>query len=119
MAKVLGIGGVMFKCDDPDGLRAWYARVLGFEITDYGAAVFGPLPIGKTVWSPFAADTKYFAPSTGSTMLNFVVDDMDGMLAKVKAEGVETAGPEDYGDLGRFAWLVDPAGMKIELWQPK
>ena len=118
MAKVLGVGGVFFKCADPVAVRDWYRRVLGFEIASFGATLFPPLPIGKTVWSPFDADTKYFAPSTGTTMINFVVDDIDGVLAKAEAEGVHPLGRDDQGGIGRFAWLMDPAGMKIELWQP-
>lgn len=118
MAKVLGVGGVFFKCADPAAVRDWYRRVLGFEITDFGGALFQPLPVGMTVWSPFAADTKYFAPSTGAVMINFVVDDIDGVLARAEAEGVHALGRDDQGGIGRFAWLMDPAGMKIELWQP-
>jgi len=119
MAKVLGVGGVFFKCADPVAVREWYRRVLGFEITDFGGALFKPLPTGMTVWSPFAADSEYFAPSTGATMINFVVDDIDGVLAKAEAEGVRALGRDDQEGIGRFAWLMDPAGMKIELWQPR
>jgi len=118
MAKVLGVGGVFFKCADPVAVREWYRRVLGFEITDFGGVLFQPLPIGMTVWSPFEAETKYFAPSTGTTMFNFVVDDIDGVLAMAEAQGVHPLGRDDQGGIGRFAWLMDPAGMKIELWQP-
>jgi predicted enzyme related to lactoylglutathione lyase len=119
MAKVLGVGGVFFKCADPVAVREWYQRVLGFEVASFGAVLFPPLPIGKTVWSPFAADTKYFAPSQGTTMINFVVDDIDGVLEKAEKEGVHALGRDDQDGIGRFAWLMDPAGMKIELWQPQ
>ena len=117
MAKVLGIGGVFFKAQDLAGLKDWYRRVLGFDITDWGGAIFPTVAGGMQVWSPFAADTKHFAPSTLPFMLNLSVDDLDGLLARVKREGVEVTGPEDHGEMGRFAWAVDPAGIKLELWQ--
>ena len=116
MAKVLGIGGVFFKTADVAALNAWYARVLGFEATEHGV-MFPPLPPGGlTVWSPFAADTTYFAPSDAPVMLNLVVDDLDGVLARVRAEGVDVLGAQDES-YGRFAWIMDPAGLKLELWQ--
>jgi predicted enzyme related to lactoylglutathione lyase len=118
MAKVLGIGGVFFKAEDPDGLKDWYRRALGLKIESWGAVMFEPLPSGVTVWSPFAADTTHFAPSTLDTMINFVVDDLDGVLARAAAEGAEPIGREDQDEQGRFAWLLDPSGRKIELWQP-
>jgi catechol 2,3-dioxygenase-like lactoylglutathione lyase family enzyme len=118
MARVLGIGGVFFKSPSPKATCAWYRRVLGLEITEWGGVSFAPLPIGETVWSPFPADTTHFAPSSSNLMINFVVDDLDGVLAHAAAEGVE---PLDVKDdpFGRFASLLDPDGMKIELWQPK
>ncbi len=116
MAKVLGIGGVFFKARDVAATKAWYARVLGFEPTDHGV-IFPPLPPGgMTIWGPFAADTTYFAPSTAAMMLNLVVDDLDGVLARVRAEGVEVLGGQDEA-YGRFAWIMDPNGVKLELWQ--
>ena len=117
MAKVLGLGGIFFKADDPAAVRAWYARVLGFDVHDWGGAMFEPPKIGVATWSPFPADTRYFEPSTAPFMLNFIVDDLDGVLAKAAAEGVEPTGRQDE-EHGRFAWLIDPAGLKIELWQP-
>ena len=117
MAKVLGLGGIFFKAEDPAAVRAWYARVLGFEVFDWGGAVFKHPKIGGTNWSPFAADTRYFEPSEAAFMINFIVDDLDGMLAKAAAEGVEPTGRQDE-EMGRFAWLIDPAGVKIELWEP-
>ncbi|CAN5534040.1 VOC family protein [soil metagenome] len=117
MAKVLGVGGLFFKAEDPAVVRAWYARVLGFEVTDWGGVVFEPPKVGVTTWSPFDADTRYFEPSQAAFMINFIVDDLDGVLAKAASEGVEPTGRQDE-DMGRFAWLIDPAGVKIELWQP-
>lgn len=117
MAKVLGLGGLFFKTEDPKAVRDWYARVLGFDIHDWGGAIFKH-PKGTSTWSPFAADTQYFAPSAAPFMINFVVDDIDGVLAKAAAEGVAPLGRQDEGGMGRFAWLLDPAGVKIELWEP-
>jgi len=122
MAKVLGVGGIFFKSADPAALRAWYGRVLGLEVGDWGM-FFTPdmvkdMPGSGTVFSPFKADTDYFAPSTKEFMFNLIVDDMDAMLARAKAEGVEpvTQQEESYG---RFAHIMDPEGRKIELWEPK
>jgi len=117
MARVLGLGGVFFKAADPVAVRAWYARVLGFEIHDWGGAIFDHPKVGVANWSPFAEDTRYFEPSASTFMINFIVDDLDGLLAKAAAEGVEPTGRQDE-EMGRFAWLMDPAGVKIELWQP-
>lgn len=118
MARVIGIGGVFFKADDGEAVRDWYRRVLGLAIEDWGGVAFPPLDRGVTVWSPFAADTKYFEPSERGFMINFVVEDLDGVLAKAAAEGVEAVGRDDSDPNGRFAWLMDPAGVKIELWEP-
>jgi predicted enzyme related to lactoylglutathione lyase len=119
MAKVLGIGGVFFKAADPAALAAWYARVLGVEVQDWGGATFPPLPHGVTVWSPFKPSSDYFAPSEQPFMINFVVDDLDGVLARAKTEGAQPVGRNDKDPSGRFAWLMDPAGVKIELWEPR
>jgi len=119
MARALGVGGVFFKSPDPARLRSWYAQWLGIAADEYGAN-FAPaaMPEGAvTVWSPFAATTDYFAPSSASFMINFVVDDLDGVLAQVRSGGAEVVGTENH-DYGRFGWFVDPDGNKIELWQP-
>lgn len=118
MARVLGIGGVFFKAVDPKALCEWYARVLGFDIAQWGGARFAHPQAGYTVWSPFKADTSYFDPSPYAFMINLIVDDLDGLLARAKAEGVEPLGREEDAQ-GRFAWMLDPAGVKLELWEPK
>ncbi|HLZ75995.1 VOC family protein [Phenylobacterium sp.] len=118
MAKVLGVGGVFFKAADPKAVNDWYARVLGFEISKWGGATWPHPALGQTVWTAFAADTDHFAPSNAPFMINFIVDDLDGVLAKAKAEGAELAGEPTSDDYGKFGWLMDPAGVKIELWQP-
>lgn len=119
MAKVLGVGGVFFKAADVGAVHDWYRRVLGFACEDWGGVAFPPLSRGVTVWSPFKADSGYFDPSTQPFMINFVVEDLDGLLAQVEREGVEIHGRDDSDPNGRFAWIVDPAGVKIELWEPK
>jgi predicted enzyme related to lactoylglutathione lyase len=118
MARVLGIGGLMFKAADKEALKAWYVRVLKFELIDWGGVYFPPLTKGGTVWNPFAAETDHFKPSDAPYMLNLVVDDMAGILDHVRAEGVEVLGEEAYDGMGKFAWIMDPNGTKIELWQP-
>jgi catechol 2,3-dioxygenase-like lactoylglutathione lyase family enzyme len=124
MAKVLGIGGVFFKARDAGALRAWYRRALGLDIHDWGGVFFTPdlaaaKPGAGTVWSPFKVDTDYFAPSTKDFMINFMVDDLDAVLARLQAEGVKDVKvlPDEVN--GRFAHLLDPEGNKIELWEPK
>jgi predicted enzyme related to lactoylglutathione lyase len=117
MAKVLGIGGIFFKAEDPKALCDWYQRVLGFPINDWGGAMFPHPTEGFTLWTPFKADTGYFAPSPHAFMINLIVDDIDGVLERAKAEGVEPTGRQEES-YGRFAWIVDPAGVKVELWQP-
>jgi predicted enzyme related to lactoylglutathione lyase len=121
MARVQGVGGVFFKSPEPARLRAWYAKWLGIPAEGPGAS-FAPAampPGGFVVWSPFSADTTYFAPSPARFMINLIVDDLDGALAQVRAGGGEIVGAiEDY-DYGRFGWFLDPDGNKVELWQPR
>jgi catechol 2,3-dioxygenase-like lactoylglutathione lyase family enzyme len=125
MGKVIGVGGVFFLCKDVEATRAWYARVLGMTINDYGGADFvhgeaaKQFPTGaRTVWSPFKGDSDYFKPSSAPFMINLMVDDMDEMLVKLKVEGVSLEGEPMEEAYGRFVWLMDPDGRKVELWQP-
>jgi predicted enzyme related to lactoylglutathione lyase len=117
MAKVTGVGGIFFKCADPKALADWYRENLGLDVEDWGGVQFQP-STGVLVWTPFHQDTDNFAPSTREFMLNFVVDDLDGMIAQLEAKGIAILKRED-SDYGRFAWLLDPAGIKIELWEAK
>jgi catechol 2,3-dioxygenase-like lactoylglutathione lyase family enzyme len=123
VAHITGIGGIFFKSPDPKKLAAWYRDVLGMKIEDWGGAILSydakdHPPV--LVWNAFAADTKHFAPSSRDFMINFAVDDMDGFIAMLKSKHVEILKRDDDSDpSGRFAWILDPDGTKIELWQPK
>jgi catechol 2,3-dioxygenase-like lactoylglutathione lyase family enzyme len=121
MARITGVGGIFFKCADPKALSEWYRRVLGLAVEDWGGTLFQPDSAGPPhlVWSPFGSDTGYFAPSARDCMINFAVDDLDGVLARLKEHGVEIIGRDDSDANGRFAWFLDPANIKIELWEPK
>lgn len=119
MAKVIGLGGFFFKSRDPAALAAWYAQHLGLPVEEWGGARFEDAKHpGYQLWSPFAADTSYFAPSTQPYMINFRVDDLDALLAQLRASGVEVDERVDDSEYGRFGWIMDPEGTRIELWQP-
>ena len=120
MAKITGIGGVFYKVEDPAATRAWYKEHLGLDAGEYGCNFkAGSDPEAITVWNPFAATTDYFAPSDKPFMINFRVDDLDGMVADLKAKGQLLEGEPLDESYGKFAWIIDPDGVKIELWQPK
>jgi predicted enzyme related to lactoylglutathione lyase len=119
--RVLGLGGLFFKSPDPSRLRGWYERVLGLQFNNWGGIVFDPatLPVnGATIFTPFAADTDYFAPSAQPFMFNLVVDDLDAVLARAAAAGATLLEERASGEQGDFAWLIDCDGNKVELWQP-
>ncbi|MES2316502.1 MAG: VOC family protein [Pseudomonadota bacterium] len=121
MAKVLGIGGVFFKSDDPQALMAWYQATLGLptDSADYASFFAATMPPGGcTVFSPFKTGSDYFAPSKREFMFNLIVDDLDGALRQVTAAGAELAGEPQSFDYGRFGWFIDPDGNKVELWEP-
>jgi predicted enzyme related to lactoylglutathione lyase len=124
MAKVLGVGGVFFKSPDPQMLCAWYAQHLGLPVQNETGATFavfppeGMPPGGYTVWSPFAADTTYFAPGDKSYMFNLVVDDLAAALEQVRAGGAQVMDQIERSEYGQFGWFMDPDGNKVELWQP-
>lgn len=119
MAKVTGIGGIFFKSRDPKALAAWYREHLGLDIEDWGGVNFhwGD-PEGFTVWSPFQEDTGYFDPSDRPFMVNFRVDDLDGMLTRLREADVQVDDRVEEYEYGRFGWFVDPEGTRIELWEP-
>ena len=117
MAKVVGVGGVFIKTPDIAAWKAWYQTVLGLSLEDFGGAVFPHPDVGYTLIAAFPADSDYFAPSPHSLMVNLIVDDLDGVLARAAQAGVTPISSQD-SEYGRFAALVDPAGVKVELWQP-
>ena len=118
MARVIGIGGIFVRSTDADALRAWYRDLLGFEIQDWGGAMWtGPVP-GHEVWTAFRADTRYFEPSTRDFMVNLRVDDLDGVLAKLRAGGAQVLDRREDGPDGKFGYVVDPEGTLLELWEP-
>ncbi len=119
--RITGIGGIFFKAKDPDALVAWYRDVLGLTFEDWGGALIKPDAPGHPpvlVWSAFAASTKYFAPSKRDHMINYAVDDLDAFLARITAKGVKVIKRDDSDPSGKFAWIMDPEGNKLELWQP-
>ena len=122
MAQALGIGGVFFKSNNPEKLAQWYKRWLDIPLMEgMPFAPFSPdtMPANScSVWSPFKADTDYFAPSDQTFMFNLIVDNLDGALAQVVEGGAQLVGDIDEQDYGRFGWFIDPDGNKVELWQP-
>lgn len=119
---VTGIGGVFVKSKDPKVLAKWYADVLGLDVKSWGGAILpydAPGHPDMAVWSAFPETSDQMAPSTRDIMINFAVDDMDAMIARLKAKGVDILKRDDSDPNGRFAWILDPDGTKIELWQPK
>ena len=120
--RITGVGGIFFKAKDPKTLVAWYRDVLGMQLEAWGGAALrydAPQHPPALIWSAFPASTGYFAPSTGTFMINYAVDDMDAFLARLSAKGVAILKRVDDDPNGRFAWVLDPEGNKIELWQPK
>jgi predicted enzyme related to lactoylglutathione lyase len=124
MKKVTGIGGVFFKSKDVAAIKNWYRDHLGFKTTEWGASiVWGDIDPAKsgvcrTEWSPFMEDTDYYAPSTEPFMINYRVHDLRNLMETLKSEGVETVGTLDEYEYGKFGWILDPEGRKIELWEP-
>jgi predicted enzyme related to lactoylglutathione lyase len=121
MPNIIGLGGIFFKAKDPEKLKIWYKEHLGIS-GEYGIMFNWKEQAEKqgnayTVFSTFKEDTDYFSPSAKPFMFNFVVDDLAGMLAKLKSEGVEVLGEMEEYDYGKFGRIVDPEGNKIELWE--
>ena len=125
MKRVTGIGGIFFKSDDPDKLREWYHSHLGIESEQESGAVFKWRKADDsrseryTVWSAFPSGTDYSAPSEKSFMINFQVENLDELLEQLKSEGVEVDPRVETYEYGRFGWIMDPEGNRIELWEPK
>lgn len=122
MHHVTGIGGIFFKSNEPEKLCGWYRKHLGLEINER-AATFkwhrfdDPKSETYTVWSPFPNDTDYFAPSEKPFMINFQVENLEQLLAQLKQEGVDVDPRVETYDYGKFGWIMDPEGNRIELWE--
>ncbi len=122
MQKIRGVGGLFFKCKEPEKLAAWYKKYLGIQMDGPTYGMFNPHEAqvdDRTVWSTFSDDSDYFAPSEQSFMFNFIVEEVEAMMAQVVKGGASQAGEivkESYGD---FGWFIDPEGFKVELWSPK
>jgi len=121
--RVAGIGGIFFKAKDPKGLVEWYRRHLGLQV-EGSVALFtwrsgrDGKAEGHTVWSIFPADTDYFGKGGAPFMLNYRVRDLDDVLAKLRKEGVDVDPKVEDFEYGRFGWVTDPEGNRIELWEP-
>jgi predicted enzyme related to lactoylglutathione lyase len=119
MAKTVGVGGVFLKAKDPKALSAWYAEHLGIPSPGHGYLAFeGPESMGTTVFSFFPADTNHFGGGPQQSMVNFRVDDLEGLLTKLTAAGVRIDPRPEDESYGRFAWIWDPEGNRVELWEP-
>jgi len=120
--RITGLGGVFIKSGNPRALATWYRDVLGIKLEPWGGALLRYDMAGHpphVVWNAFPGKTDYFAPSTRDVMFNFAVDDLDAFLARLQAKGVAILKRDDKDPNGRFAWILDPDGTKIELWEPK
>ena len=125
MSNIIGLGGVFFLSEDPDATKAWYRDVLGVEDQGFGFAFSHAKSAEKfpkgamSIFSPFKADSDYFSPSSETVMFNLMVDDLDAVLKRIADAGVEQTQPAETHEYGRFAWVMDPDGRKVELWEPK
>ena len=125
MAKVTGVGGVFFKSTgDRAALAEWYKKHLGMPLEDFGGAILRwpddkAEDQGLTVWHVAQTDSKWFSPSNSSFMINYRVDNLGELLEQLRAADVAILqGPESHEN-GKFAWIMDPDGNKVELWEPK
>ncbi len=123
MKKVTGIGGVFFKCKDPNAIKEWYNKHLGIDAGQYGAnfewlQAEDPTKAGSTAWNPFPETTKYFEPSTKEFMINYRVENLEALVDELKAAGVTIVDNIESYDYGKFVHILDMEGNKIELWEP-
>jgi len=124
MKKVTGIGGIFFKCKDPNAVKDWYKNNLGLETSPWGAKfewrlADDPSKEGATAWTPFSETTKHFEPSTKDFMINYRVENMDALVEDLKKNGVKVLDDIQDSDFGKFVHILDLEGNKIELWEPK
>ena len=124
MRRVTGIGGIFFKARDPVALRGWYRQHLGIDVQEWGGAAFvwadaaGNATKGTTIWSIGPDEGDSFAPGRASFMVNYRVDDLAALLQALRAEGCQVLDKTDDSEYGKFGWVIDPEGNKVELWQP-
>jgi predicted enzyme related to lactoylglutathione lyase len=124
MKRVTGIGGIFFKAKDAKALQAWYKEHLGIDVQPWGSAAFdwtddaGNPVGGTTAWSVVSLESKQFAPSDAPFMVNYRVADLHGLVAALREEGCNVLEKIDESEYGKFAWVIDPEGNKVELWQP-
>ena len=123
MARVTGIGGVFLRSPDSKALAKWYAEHLGIQLSDFNGTAFQwsdeiPAGTGMTAWSAFPQDTQYFGEGQQAAMINYRVDDLDALLTQLAAAGVWIDPKRDNQSYGRFAWIKDCDGNRLELWQP-
>jgi predicted enzyme related to lactoylglutathione lyase len=122
MARVTGIGGIFFKAQDPKALAQWYHDNLGLDVQPWGGVAFRwgtpENPSGSTAWSLASADTSQFEPSTAPFMVNYRVDDLATLLQSLQSSGCNVLGGPDESEFGKFGWVLDPEGNKVELWEP-
>ena len=120
--KVTGIGGIFFFSDNPKETREWYAKNLGMEVNDWGATfesrnVDKPDEINSLQWSPFKKGSEYFAPSAKEFMINYRVQNIEGLVEKLKENGVVIVDKIENSEFGKFVHIMDAEGNKIELWE--
>lgn len=123
MKRVTGIGGIFFKCQDPEKVKDWYKTHLGFNTDAYGATFewreeADAEKKGSTIWSPFAEKSKYFEPSTKDFMFNYRVENLEALVEELKKEGVTILDEIATYEYGKFVHILDLEGNKIELWEP-
>ena len=119
--RVTGLGGFFFKSEDPDATKNWYRKHLGMDTDQYGCTFWWKDKENSdcsTQWSPMKKDTEYFKPSKKQFMMNFRVENLEKLLQVLKEEGVQIVGEMQTFDYGKFGWIMDPEGNKIELWEP-
>lgn len=121
--KVTGLGGIFFKSEDPKKLKEWYSQNLNFPTDEYGHPFAwrwpnDPEKIGYTQWSVFEKETKYLDPAKKDFMINFRVENIEALIEEMRENGLQIVGEMEEYDYGKFAWVIDPEGNKIELWEP-
>jgi predicted enzyme related to lactoylglutathione lyase len=124
MKRVTGIGGIFFKAKDPQGLAQWYGKHLGVPVQAWGGAMFrwqspeNPEGVGTTLWTPFEQSSTYFGPAGSSFMVNFRVHDLHALIEALREEGCAVDAKIEESEYGKFGWVTDPEGNRVELWEP-